>query len=635
MIEFIFLDRNSELKKYEIIGTETYLTNLSKFNIFIGPNNSGKSRLIRNLFKLNGDLNINAHPIDWTRTRKNTIRLIDSFERKLIKVFDKQEVTFLKLKEFEEIKENINSDTNRVNLFSVFQFRRFLNSIEATDYMGGTFPLKDFLRREINPLNDQLNSFIEGFQPLKNNKPDRKFSFLYIPVLRGLRPIQSNGSSFGNQDNYLERTIYDYFEKNSDRSKTSSKGKFPIFSGLSLYGDVTKLLLGDEEQRATIREFEQFLAEKIFQKTVTLIPRYKDDVLHIKIGDSPQLEVYNLGDGIQALITLLFPIFIRKDEHTLIFIEEPEIHLHPHWQRRFIDALSQFDKHQYFITTHSNIFINLQDSSIFKVRTEESEDKTYISYLNLRAEKIGILNDLGYKASDLLQTNFVLWVEGPSDAIYFNCWISKIDSTLQEGIHYTIMYYSGNNLDVLLKENRLVGFGNININFGFYIDSDKSKKRDKISDNKQKIIDFFKEHADFCWISEKREIENYIPLDTFKQAVEAVHKNSKTQIEDGDYWDRTKLMDLNSKSSPKAKIKIPQYLMTEIQKNKGQIHSIPIENLRKGIQEALDQSAHNTIDIKKTEVAKKVVELSSELKDKELNKKINELVSKIRKANNL
>ena len=37
--------------------------------------------------------------------------------------------------------------------------------------------------------------------------------------------------------------------------------------------------------------------------------------------------------------------------------------------------------------------------------------------------KKGCLDDIGIKASDILQSNGIIWVEGPSDRIYINKWI--------------------------------------------------------------------------------------------------------------------------------------------------------------------------------------------------------------------
>ena len=54
-----------------------------------------------------------------------------------------------------------------------------------------------------------------------------------------------------------------------------------------------------------------------------------------------------------------------------------------------------------------------------------------------------ILRDLRYQASDLLQTNGIIWVEGPSNRIYINRWLELSGSKFTEGVDYSIMFYGG------------------------------------------------------------------------------------------------------------------------------------------------------------------------------------------------
>lgn len=64
-----------------------------------------------------------------------------------------------------------------------------------------------------------------------------------------------------------------------------------------MYEDVIKLLLGSEEERQLIVDFEFFLFFYIFFDKVMFILKYDGDVFYIKIGNKFQLEIYNLGDG--------------------------------------------------------------------------------------------------------------------------------------------------------------------------------------------------------------------------------------------------------------------------------------------------------------------------------------------------
>lgn len=330
---------------------------------------------------------------------------------------------------------------------------------------------------------------------------------LYIPILRGTRSLDDQKTDF-----YANRTYKDYRIKNT-------------FTGLSIYGELQNHLLGSYEERALIKGFEEFLSESFFNgKSITLIPRLKSDVVFIRIGEDER-PIYELGDGVQALITLTFPLFLRKNEEWAIFIEEPEAHLHPRWQRFFVDTIKKyFQNHQFFFTTHSNVFLNDEDISVYRVSQDETDNKTAIQYVD--TDHSSILEELGYKSSDLMNANYILWVEGISDKFYLKQFIYAYDNTLKEGVHYSIMFYGGcTNLTEHISVNSLTSSDKVNIlsinpNCGFIVDSDL-EEGEKLEINQKDKCNFKMACAavdKFCWITTTREIENLIPLDIWKKA---------------------------------------------------------------------------------------------------------------------
>ena len=79
----------------------------------------------------------------------------------------------------------------------------------------------------------------------------------------------------------------------------------------------------------------------------------------IKIGQESQRPVYLLGDGIQMIIILLWPFFFKKSG--IISIEEPELYIHPGFQKKFIQFVCTSEKtrhFQIFIATHSNHIVD-------------------------------------------------------------------------------------------------------------------------------------------------------------------------------------------------------------------------------------------------------------------------------------
>jgi hypothetical protein len=142
-------------------------------------------------------------------------------------------------------------------------------------------------------------------------------------------------------------------------------------------------------------------------------------------------------------------------------------------------------------------------------------------------DKFEICQELGYKASDLLQANAVVWVEGPSDRIYLESWLSAADADLIEGIHYSIMFYGGRLLSHLsagdeeVKE--FISLRTLNRNVALVMDSDRSNADDEINDTKKRLLREFATNGGVAWLTDGREIENYVEPDFLQAAVRAVY----------------------------------------------------------------------------------------------------------------
>lgn len=217
-----------------------------------------------------------------------------------------------------------------------------------------------------------------------------------------------------------------------------------------------------------------------------------------------------------------------KELANYIFLfEELENNLHPSLERRvlkYIDEISQKGA-IIFLTTHSNTvldsFQNIDNVQMYHVRKENK--LIQIKTLNNIIGKKGCLDDLGIKASDILQSNGIIWVEGPSDRIYINKWIELwSNGRYKEGMNYQCVFYGGRLLSNTTFEEdnieNLVNLMNVNKNSIILIDSDKTSKSKPINNTKKRIQNEFRKNNQLCWITKGKEIENYVPkkiIDTF------------------------------------------------------------------------------------------------------------------------
>ena len=149
--------------------------------------------------------------------------------------------------------------------------------------------------------------------------------------------------------------------------------------------------------------------------------------------------------------------------------------MHPSLQRIFLDVLRKYHKdmgHQFFLTTHSNHFLDvLEDAeliSIFSFSEIESPSSSSNPAATMlrpsRARDRQVLTQLGVRPSSTYLANATIWVEGVSDHAYlraymeaFLCylksrggkWGKQLANRLgqyREDRHYAFVEYNGSNL---------------------------------------------------------------------------------------------------------------------------------------------------------------------------------------------
>ncbi|MDX2173647.1 MAG: ATP-binding protein [Bacteroidota bacterium] len=518
-----------EFNDYSFENDLKIISGLSRVNIFIGPNNSGKSRFLRHLFGIiefqviqTGD---NIHELD---------NLTNEFENWFSQNYAEKDY-----KPIEPLRSIFNG--LKINRFSDYFSEAKVEKIKTTletiiSYSSN--PMQIFLRQDnlfklLHP--EVLKRALEIIKWIDKEYVRTKiedYTKNYIPILRGLRPFSSNN------DFYAERTASDYFKENK---KGEGNIRVNIHTGLNYYTNIKSKLLSTKDKRNNIRHFEEFIRKKFFpdKKEFTLIPKENSDVLLIGFGDDEEeRHIYDLGDGIQAIIQLLYPIFSCVGEKTLFFIEEPEINLHPGMQRVFLETLlsEEFKDMQFFITTHSNHFLDLtfddENISVYGFSKITIENKFKIK--NLVKEDKNILKDLGIRNSSVFLSNCTIWVEGITDRKYIRKYLElywekhKKDDKKPyfEDLHYSFVEYAGSNIVHWNfdqnNEDENINALKVSNNIFLVLDSDV---------NKEGIVSKEERHqklkvalGDNLYITEGKEIENSLSLNIIKKVVAEYEK---------------------------------------------------------------------------------------------------------------
>lgn len=340
--------------------------------------------------------------------------------------------------------------------------------------------------------------------------------------------------------NYLQKYTFLHLKSERDIKKEPIKhgeniNSFNIAKNADGISAIIARMLNDES--GNDKGWQNFIEQSFLEKINEIVkPETNFTRIYTKISSNNEHEIYleeknkggiklsDCGSGLKTIIATLTLLhiapYLMPNRNFIFALEELENNMHPSLERKLLVHIDKYiashPDNYVFLTTHSNVSIDLFSSNpnaqILKVCNDGYSST--VETVSTDDDKRKLLNDLGVKASDILQANSVIWVEGPSDRIYIKKWMELFSSDLkfEEGLHYQFLFYGGALLShySTTEQDPFINLLKINKNSYIIMDSDKRTKQTPLKNRVKRIQNELKNQNNY-WITKGREIENYLP----------------------------------------------------------------------------------------------------------------------------
>jgi hypothetical protein len=170
------------------------------------------------------------------------------------------------------------------------------------------------------------------------------------------------------------------------------------------------------------------------------------DIRLTKQGSSFLVSVASSGE--KELLTYLFAIYALNVRDALILIDEPELHLHPKWQRALFDLFEELSTktgNQFILATHSPVFIS-PGSIQYVSRIYSDHQRSRIVRLNDKGfpDARHLFNIVNSQNNErMFFADRVILVEGISDRLFWQAYLKATRNIEKLSTSYEVVDVGG------------------------------------------------------------------------------------------------------------------------------------------------------------------------------------------------
>ena len=293
------------------------IENLNKVNIFVGPNNSGKSLLLREMLKTKSHSYYG--PDKWAEIidHLEIFKFIESALNRVMKtsnlsiISDSHEGEIINLDNLKQIYTQVSKYTQDYDvqtaagfLYATFDRTFAFNTQHSYSYYTSPGRIQSYLSNNtdadrltqlfscLNEIKEKVRAIGSKLNELKITNASVEHPLIYIPTFRSLKAFNNLQISDSITKEYE-------FQQN-----------VKVYTGQHFPNAIDTHKANTHDYRRKIDAYEEFLSKTFFQnKKVVLTFHRSTGILLVKIGNEKDRFIYELGDGLQMLIVLTFPFF--------------------------------------------------------------------------------------------------------------------------------------------------------------------------------------------------------------------------------------------------------------------------------------------------------------------------------------
>ncbi|MDP3297776.1 MAG: AAA family ATPase [Thermodesulfovibrionia bacterium] len=481
--------------------TKTHKLKIKDSTILIGPNNEGKSNILKALVVVLSLISrLGALGIPGGRVRR-----LPSHRRHYSHYdYDWDRDFPISLREENPDGKSIFNLEFQLTPEEISEFRQ-----EVKSSLSGTLPIQITIGKDANDFKVKKQG--PGKHTLSNKSTEithfigKRLDFQYIPAIRTAQSTQNIVEDMVARELMVVESDPMYIEA-LDKIEAIQK---PILDriSLSIKETLTEFLPAVKDVHVIVSQ------EKRYQAL-----RHSCD---INVDDGTATLLQDKGDGVQSLAALSLMRHVAergaKGRHLILAIEEPESHLHPnaiHQLKRVLNEMSS--KHQIIMTSHNPLFVDRYEISSNIIVTENKAAP---------AKSISVIRDiLGVRASDNLRNaELVLIVEGEDDRIALSSLLSFYSGNLKESLHNGTLaidsLLGGANLSYKLSQIR-----DVLCDSYVFLDHDKSGIDSSIKAKTEGLLTDADLTFTICQGMSESEIEDIYKVDAYKGMVNNRYK---------------------------------------------------------------------------------------------------------------